>query len=63
MTKDIVSKLNDDDEAPWREHKDQLLTATRMGRELKEYDITSDEVKKGKNRGRGYWSDEVESGC
>ncbi len=57
----LLSRLNDDSEAPWREHKDQLLTATRMGRELKEYDITSHEVQEGKDRGKGYWSDEVEA--
>jgi hypothetical protein len=57
----LLERLNDDEEAPWREHKDQALTATRMGRELKEYDITSHKVKEGEDRGKGYWSDEVEA--
>ena len=60
-TADLLSTLNDDDEAPWREHKDEALTATRMARELKEYDITSHKPKKGEDRAKGYWSNEVEA--
>ena len=60
-TKDLLPLLNADDEAPWREHKDQVLTAHKLGRELKEYDITPDEVKEGPERGRGYWSNQIEA--
>ena len=60
-TKDLLPVLNADEEAPWREHKDQVLTAHKLGKELKEYDIVPDEVKEGPERGRGYWSDQIES--
>ena len=32
----------------------------KLARELREYDIERRQVKEGENRGRGYWSDEVE---
>ncbi len=60
-TKDLLPLLNADEEAPWREHKDQVLTAHKLGKELKEYDIIPDEVKEGPERGRGYWSDQIEA--
>ena len=61
MTKDLLPELNADEEAPWREHKDQVLTAHKLAKELKEYDIMPDQVKEGPERGRGYWSDQIEA--
>ena len=60
-TKDLLPLLNNFEEAPWRERQDQVLTAHKLGKELKEYDIIPDEVKEGPERGRGYWSDQIEA--
>jgi hypothetical protein len=56
-TEDILAKLNADNEAPWRERKDQLLTGHKLAKELREYDISPSET----SEGRGYWSDKVEA--
>ena len=32
-----------------------------MANELKEYDIMPDQVKEGQDRGKGYWSDQIEA--
>ena len=37
-----------------------MLTAHKLAKELKEYDITSDRARLG-DRTRGYWSDEIEA--
>jgi hypothetical protein len=63
-TDDILSHvdgLNSDKEAPWKDDKARELTATKLGRELREYGVESDLQGKGKgNQARGYWSDEIE---
>jgi Protein of unknown function (DUF3631) len=58
---DVLDKLNADDEAPWREGKDQVLTTARMAKELKEYGIKSEQVKRAGERGKGYWSNVIEA--
>jgi putative DNA primase/helicase len=58
---DGANGLNSDKEAPWKDGKPGQLTAHRLGKELREYDVESvREREEGSNRARGYWSDEIE---
>ena len=67
-TSDLLAKLNDDDEAPWREDKKGAkseLTARKLAALLKEYDVKSDQVRypdglESSPPTRGYWIEELE---
>jgi uncharacterized protein DUF3631/uncharacterized protein DUF3854 len=58
---ELVAKLNEDKEAPWNEKKDSALTVHKFSKELKKFDIESEQVKQpDQDRSRGYWSDGIE---
>jgi hypothetical protein len=67
-TSDLLPKLNDDDEAPWREDKkgaQSELTARKLAALLKQYDVKSDQTRypdglESPPPTRGYWIEELE---
>ena len=59
-TLDLINALNQDDEAPWTDSKSGELTARQLSTALGKFEIKSKREGSDRDRGMGYWSDEIE---
>jgi Protein of unknown function (DUF3631)/Domain of unknown function (DUF3854) len=62
-TQDLLTELNQDEEAPWKEKAKDELSANRLRNVLVSYGVKPIQVRTGqesKKPVRGYWSDELE---
>ena len=62
-TQDLLTELNQDEEAPWKEKAKDELSANRLSNVLVSYGVKPIQVRTGqesKKPVRGYWSDELE---
>jgi Protein of unknown function (DUF3631) len=58
-TRELVDELNKDEEAPWKERAHDELTVKKLGAVLSGYDVKSKQERKGAERSRGYFSDDL----
>ena len=62
-TAELLTELNKDEEAPWKENKDGKktdLSPHRLAALLKKFDLRSEHVQVAGQRSHGYWSDDLE---